>query len=302
MLARSITIIGVGLIGGSLGLALKSRGLVDRIVGLGRDPSRLDEALRRGAIDAATIDPAAALAEAEIAVVCTPVSRIVEDAVSAATHGSSDLIVTDVGSTKRAIVETLDCHPALEGRFVGAHPIAGSERTGVGHADAQLFESACCVVTPGRRSQRGAVARVEALWESVGCRVRRMTPTDHDRSLALVSHLPHAVAAALVHAASDADAALAGGAYRDGTRVAASDEGLWADIFLANRTPTLEALDTLGRQLEHFRRLLDDGDREALTVWWRESRQRRSDWPSSRHATRGDAANACRFSSGAEPT
>ncbi|GIW87434.1 MAG: prephenate dehydrogenase [Isosphaeraceae bacterium] len=278
MIVRSATIVGVGLIGGSLGLALKARGLVERVIGLGRDPERLELARRRGAIDRAVLDPAAAFGDSDLAVICTPVSQIVEQACLAGAHGPAHLVVTDVGSTKRGIVADLEREPSLRGRFVGAHPIAGSERSGVEHADGDLFQGAPCVITPGDSASDQAVQQVAALWHSVGSRVRIMAPAEHDRALTLVSHLPHALAAALVHLVDAEDASLAGGAYRDVSRIAASDEAVWTDIFLANREAMLDALARFSDQLAEFRRLLDRADRRGLSQWWRTAQMRRRDW------------------------
>lgn len=147
-----VTIIGVGLIGGSLGLALRRLGLADQVVGVGRDPARLDEARALGAIDLGTTDLALALADSQVAVVCTPVDRLSEILIQAARLAPDHLLLTDAGSTKRLIVERVEADPAATRLFVGAHPIAGSERTGVAHARHDLFDAQPCVLTPTRRT------------------------------------------------------------------------------------------------------------------------------------------------------
>jgi prephenate dehydrogenase len=285
----SITIVGVGLMGGSLGLAVRSRGLADRVVGFGRDAGKLERARDLGAIDVAAATPEEAFAEADLAVICTPVPRIAADAIHALEHGGPGLAVTDVGSTKDRLVAELMRHPQARRRFIGAHPIAGSERSGVDHADAGLYAGAPCVLTPGPDADPDALRRVRRLWSDVGCVVREMSPRDHDGALALVSHLPHAVASALVLAIPPADAALAGGAYRDATRVAASDEDLWTGIFLDNREATLSALEALSTRLDQFRDMLARGDRSGLRDWIRAARQRRLDWAGAPRA--GDPAH-----------
>ncbi len=274
----TVTITGVGLMGGSLGLALKSHGLARRVIGLGRDTEHLEVALTRHAIDEATVDPAHAYANSELAVICTPVSRIVEDVTLAFTHGPDSMVVTDVGSTKSRIVQDLERNGVGEGRFVGAHPVVGSERSGVHHARANLYVNAPCVLTRTPTTRLDAYHKVKQFWQSVGCRTWFLDPAAHDLALARVSHLPHAIAAALVRSVTRDDSRLAGGAYRDGTRVAASDGHLWTDIFLDNRDATLDAIDSFSDQLSQFRALLAAGDRTALLDWWREARLQRHEW------------------------
>jgi prephenate dehydrogenase len=271
----TVAIVGVGLIGGSVGHALRRRGLARRVVGLGRDTGRLDLARRLGALDAAETDPRRAFGEAEVVVVCTPVGRIADDVGQAARLGPPDLLVTDAGSTKRRIVERVAADARAAAVFVGAHPIAGSERSGVEHARADLFEGSACVLTPTPRTPESATTRAEQFWSALGCRVVRLDADAHDRALALASHLPHALAAALAGSVPTSAHALAAGAFRDGTRVAAADPDLWTQIFLENQAPVLDALDRLSKQLDAFRRLLAGGDAEGLSCWWGEARTRR---------------------------
>jgi prephenate dehydrogenase len=166
------------------------------------------------------------------------VTLIAADARRAAEGGPEDVLVTDAGSTKRRIVAEVEAHPRALAAFVGAHPIAGSERKGVAHARADLFEGRVCVLTPTARTPPERRDRARRFWELLGCRTLEMAPDDHDAALARTSHLPHAVAAALAAAVPAELLALAAGAYRDGTRVAGSDPDLWAGIFLENRRPS----------------------------------------------------------------
>lgn len=274
-LERTVAIVGVGLIGGSVGLALRARGLADRVVGIGRNPERLERAQRLGAIDEATTDPVFGVAGASVAVICTPVDRIARDAIQAAADGPDDLLVTDAGSTKGAIVAAVEDDPRGRFVFVGAHPIAGSERQGAAHARSDLFDGRACVLTPTARTPEDRLHRARLFWEALGCRVTTMGPAEHDHALARTSHLPHAVAAALAATIPIELLGLAAGAYRDGTRVAAAEAALWAGIFLENRLPVLDALASFRDQLTRFEAALTSADRDALRRFWEAARARR---------------------------
>ena len=263
-----MAIVGVGLIGGSVGMALRARGLADHVVGIGRDPARLSAAMRRGAIDSAQTDLARGVAEADVAVVCTPVGRIAEDSVSAALHGPPHLLVTDAGSTKAAIVASVEATSRAREKFVGAHPIAGSEKSGVDAASADLFLDRCCILAPTEHTPAERLTRARAFWMSLGCNVCEMSPQAHDHALALTSHLPHFVASALAGVVPAELLGYSAGAFRDGTRVAASDATLWAEIFLSNRRNLLHALDGFEGRLRSFRAAIRDADEAALIAWW----------------------------------
>jgi prephenate dehydrogenase len=274
--SATVAIVGVGLIGGSIGLSLRAGSPGGRVIGIGRSAERLREAVALGAIDEATTDLDAGVAAADVVVVCTPVTQIADDVRQAAAHGPADLLVTDAGSTKRGIVEAVESEARSRAVFVGGHPLAGSERTGVAHARADLFEGRVCVLTPTARTPPDRLDRAHGFWTRLGCRVIELDPATHDQALALTSHLPHAVAAALA-AAIPADALrLAAGAYRDGTRVAGSDASLWTGIFLENRTPLLQALDRFQDQLKTFRQALEAGDEQTMGSWWAAARARRA--------------------------
>lgn len=274
--AGVVAIVGVGLIGGSVGQAVRSRALAERVVGVGRDSGRLEEARRLGAIDAGTTDLARGVGEAEVVVIGTPVSRIARDVREAAGHAPTDALITDAGSTKQRIVAEVEADPRALGMFVGAHPIAGSERNGAAHARADLFQGRACVLTPTEKTPADRLERARAFWEAVGCRVNLMDPAEHDQALAWTSHLPHIIAAALAGAIPADTLGLAAGAYRDGTRVAGADADLWTAIFLENRMPLIEALDGFEAQLANFRRAILDQDTEAIRCWWQAARERRS--------------------------
>lgn len=275
-LFRNVAILGVGLIGGSIGLALRSRGVATEVVGIGRAPASLDEAVRLGAVDRATTDVAEGVRSADVVVVCTPVNRVAEDVRRCAEAAGPGVLITDAGSSKRLIVETVERHPACAPVFVGAHPVAGSERRGVAFARAELFEGRPCVLTPTSRTPADRLRRAGAFWSSIGCRILEMGPTEHDEVLAYTSHLPHALAAALAGSVPADWLPLAAGAYRDGTRVAGADTALWTAIFRDNRGPLLKALDSLRDRLASFQYALMTDDEEAIRRWWDEARQRRA--------------------------
>jgi prephenate dehydrogenase len=272
----TVAIVGVGLIGGSIGLALRELGLAERVMGIGRREANLAEAVRVGAIDAATTDLASGVAEADVVVVCTPVTEIAAAVRIAAGGGPEGILVTDAGSTKLRIVEAVERDPAAARVFVGSHPIAGSERKGVTHARPDLFEGKSCVLTPTARTPHDRLQRARSFWGDLGCRVIELGPAEHDDVLALTSHLPHAVAAALAATVPAEALPMAAGAYRDGTRVAGSDTTLWAGIFRENKGPTLRALAQFQDQIGAFRRAMEADDVGWIRDWWDSARGRRS--------------------------
>jgi prephenate dehydrogenase len=283
-----VAIVGVGLIGGSIGLALRSRGLAKRVVGVGRDSQRLRQAQQRGIIDQVTTDLEEGVTGADVVVVCTPVSRIPQDVRLAAQVVPAGALVTDAGSTKRQIVETVESHLAASDVFVGAHPIAGSERSGAAHAAGDLLHDRVCVLTPTPRTSSDRLQRARDFWSALGCRLVEMSPTEHDEVLAYTSHLPHAAAAALASSVPTEWLSLAAGAYRDGTRVAAADSGLWTAIFRDNRGPLLKALGTLEDRVAAFKYAVMTDDEEAIRHWWDQARHRRLQFEAKEPGTKHD--------------
>jgi cyclohexadieny/prephenate dehydrogenase len=265
----SITIVGVGLIGGSVGLATRARGVARHVVGTGSRPATLEAACQLGAITGAVPDPTAAVAEAEMVVICAPVDHIVEQAVRLAPLCRPGTLITDAGSTKERIVSELEKaagKPAWGhgARFVGSHPLAGNERRGPQHATADLFVDRAVVVTPTANSRAEDVDRVSDFWRSLGAHVVRMPADEHDRALAFTSHLPHLVAAAIVGTTPERYATLIAGGWEDTTRIAAGDPVLWRQILLANRTNLLESLEHFTNLLAEWRQALDGSDAEAM--------------------------------------
>lgn len=264
MKIETLTIVGVGLIGGSVGLAAKQRGLAQRVLGVGRRTTGLERALTKGAVDEASLDLLEAVHQADIAVFCTPVDLIAEQILAAAPGCKPGSLMTDAGSTKAAIVRRVSEHRPNHVAFVGSHPLAGSEKRGVEYADANLFENRLTVVTKTADTGATDLDRTIAFWRALGSEVLVMDPEEHDRALALTSHLPHLVASALVSVVTPDLIPLTATGFRDTTRVAAGDPALWTGIFLQNREALISALDQLDAGLNQFRRALLNSDRTAL--------------------------------------
>jgi prephenate dehydrogenase len=271
---RTVAIAGVGLIGGSIAAALRQRGLSQSIVGLGRNPRRLEAARQAGLIDRAVTDPAA-VADADFVVVCTPVDRIAADVLALAAHTGAGALITDAGSVKGTICRELSGRIAPPREFIGSHPLAGSEKFGFEHADARLFEGRVCVVTPDASNSATAVDRVRAFWQALGMRVVEMTPARHDEILALTSHLPHAAAAALASLLTGDVAEFAASGFRDTTRIAGGDPALWAAIFTANREPVLRQIDRFLQQLAELRAAIAANDIERIEPLLRAAQRQR---------------------------
>lgn len=268
---KQVTIVGVGLIGGSLGMILRRRGLADRVVGVGRSLDNLTLAVERGAIDAYERDPIAATSGADLVILATPVASY---AAHLKTWGSvlePGTIVSDVGSVKGSLVEQAESLVPDHVSFVGAHPIAGKEQSGVATAFEELFTGALCLITPTARTDPEALRRVQRVWEAAGSVVRLLDPAGHDWILGAVSHLPHVAAFALMNAVMDLQQRgvtelldYAGGGLRDTTRIAASSPEMWRDIFLWNQDNLLVMLEALERHVRHFKALVEAKDGPGL--------------------------------------
>ena len=260
-----VTIVGVGLIGGSVGLALRDRKLAGRVIGVGRSAKSLTEAKRLGTVTETTADLAQAVASADVVVVTTGVAAIpgMLDAVDAAVQPGT--LLTDAGSTKASIVAAWEKYRRTRrGRFVGAHPIAGSHRRGPAAASADLFTGRVTVVTPGRATPAADVEETGAFWAALGATVFTMSPAQHDRLLAATSHAPHLLAAALAAATPAEARQFTAGGWRDTTRIAAGDPDLWADILLDNAAAVAKALSRIAGATEKMLTALEKGDRRKL--------------------------------------
>jgi prephenate dehydrogenase len=263
-----IAIFGPGLLGGSL--ALKLRSLANCEVRLwARRPEALDEIRERQCAHLASNDVAEIARDADLVILCVPVGAMASLANQIASVIRADTIVTDVGSVKATVVAELAPIFAGRGRFVGSHPMAGTEHTGLQAAKADLFHGTTCMVTPDAATESSAVAAVTAFWESVGCRVVTILAQEHDECVALISHLPHVLAGALVHAVAARNPhafAVVGPGFRDSTRVASGPPAMWVGILRENAPAVLSALDALVTQLSELRQVLSNpsGGDESL--------------------------------------
>ncbi|MGB9691348.1 MAG: prephenate dehydrogenase [Candidatus Sumerlaeaceae bacterium] len=255
---QKLAIYGVGLLGGSIALAARQRQLVDQIIGIGRSAETLMRAQEAGAIDSFSTDPAEGVADADLVILCTPVRHIIESLPVVMAHVKSGALITDVGSTKASIIEAAEkCAPS-PGIFVGSHPMAGSELSGMSNAKADLFENANCFITPTPRMPREAVAKIAAWWQALGCRLAIARPERHDMLVALVSHLPHMVAVALVRAVESFNEdqnlvrGIIGNGFRDTTRIACGSAQMWQDICSENRDEIERACSTFEKAFQQL--------------------------------------------------
>jgi prephenate dehydrogenase len=270
-----LTILGVGLLGGSIGLALKASGSAGRIIGYGHRQSTLDTALNMGAIDEAAASAEESVKGSDWVILCTPVGLFESLLKQISPALRAGAIVTDVGSTKRSVVKAAESILPKTVHFIGSHPMAGSEKRGVEFAKPDLFTGGRCILTPTAQSNPAALDAVDMFWQSLGMQTVRMSPDDHDRRICDISHLPHAVAAALVAMQSEEALPLAGMGFLDTTRVAGGDGNLWRDIFLDNRDNVADSVKRLRAKLDELLKMLDRDQAEELARWLDAAAERR---------------------------
>lgn len=274
-----LAIIGTGLLGTSLGLALKQRGFPGRLVGLGRREATLERARQRGAVDQTSTDPAAVLPEAKLVVAAVPLGGFEAVFKQLAPHQHAEMVVTDVGSTKAGVLAAAKRHLPRPEQFIGAHPMAGSEQAGPDAADPGLFEGKPCILTPDQPSDEQARAEVRSLWERVGMAVATMPAEAHDRQAATISHLPHILAGLLVETARERGGwELASTGFRDMTRLASANPPMWADILTSNREPIRHLIQTFQQQLQTMDERLAAADHQALLDWLQQQKDHRESW------------------------
>ncbi|MEI6207956.1 MAG: prephenate dehydrogenase/arogenate dehydrogenase family protein [Desulfuromonadales bacterium] len=274
MIVKRLAVTGVGLIGGSFALALREAGAVGSIIGIDSDTSNLEQALSLGIIDEIATDARSAVSDADVVFISVPscsISSVVRDIATALAPGC---IVTDGGSVKASIVRECDALIPAGCSFIGGHPIAGTEHSGAAAAFAGLFKGRRCVLTPGAETNASALRTVSRLWSAAGAEVCCMEAEHHDRIFAEISHLPHAVAYALVHAVGTADVegenvlSYSAGGFKDFTRIASSDPVMWRDIALMNRDALLASIDGFSASLAELRKRIDCGDQTGLTEFF----------------------------------
>ena len=239
-------------------------------------PSTAAQARRRKLVDQVTGDLGSAVADADMVILATPVALISDYLRRMEPHLPPFAIVTDVGSTKTKIVAAAEALLKGKARFVGSHPIAGSEKRGLVHADPKLFAGRPCVITPTRSTDRRAVLSVERFWKRLGMQVVRMSPQKHDETLASISHLPHLLASALMHHTKAQQRRVSGSGLADMTRLAAGDPALWCDIFMDNRQSVRRSIKAYQKQLNQFVKLLERGDAAKITTYLKAAAKARS--------------------------
>ena len=281
---QKITIVGVGLLGGSLGLAAPHKKLAREVAGYVRREASLKECEAAEAVDYATTDLLAAVSHADLVVLCTPLAQMRSLAQRLAPALKRGALVTDVGSVKAGVVRMVA--PVIRqagAQFVGSHPMAGGEKMGVLASRADLYDGAVCVVTPDQHAPAGAVRKLERFWQALGARTVRMDAAQHDRLVSRSSHLPHLAAAALVNvildpAAPSAQAGLCATGFRDTTRIASGSPEMWRDIALANRKNLVRSLDAFMAELKKFQATLKSGDEPAVEKFFADGKLRRDHW------------------------
>lgn len=281
---EKISLIGVGLLGGSLGMAIKQRKLAKRVEACVRREASIAECQQMGAVDSATLDLASAVQDADVVVLCTPLAQMRELTERMLPNLKPGAIVTDVGSVKGSVVSELTplvAHANAE--FIGSHPMAGSDQTGVAAARADLFQNTICLITPTQASSAHVVRLAQNLWKGVGCTPLRMRPDTHDDLVSRSSHLPHVVAAELANyvlspAHPKEQSILCATGFRDTTRIASGSPEMWRDIALANRKHLIRVLGVFIEDLQEFQLALERQDVNVIEEFFTKAKQRRDQW------------------------
>ncbi|MFC1807660.1 prephenate dehydrogenase [Candidatus Omnitrophota bacterium] len=261
---NKIAIVGVGLIGGSIGLAVKKRGLAKEIIGIGRRKSSMQKAIKRGAIDKGTLDLDNGVEDADLIIIATPVNQVVSKVKEAARHAKEGAIIIDVNSTKEDIIRNINNALPKKVSFVGCHPMAGSEQLGVMNAEDDLFLNSVCIVTPTRNTKKTPLSTVKKFWKQLGASIFMLSPSAHDKAVANISHLPHIVSYALCNLVTLRDSKVAGNGFKDTTRIAKSSPQMWLDIFAQNKKNVLSSITSFEKELRLLKIDLRKGRKRAL--------------------------------------
>ncbi len=275
MIFNKVTILGVGLIGASFALALKQHGLCHEVVGYGRREENLQKAKEKKIIDYFELDPAKACNGADLVLFATPVGIFIDIAQQVRNSLKKNAIVTDVGSVKGKLVRDMETLMPEGAFFVGGHPIAGSDRSGIETAAAEIFNSAKCIVTPTENTNKIALEKVIALWKAFGSDIKIIHPDEHDRIYAAVSHLPHLIAYEIVNTVADIDSSyltFSGEGFKDTTRIASSHPELWRDICILNKDNLLEFVEIFKKNLDRVSQYLRAHDLESLEEDFKKAR------------------------------
>lgn len=275
MMFNRITILGVGLLGASFALALKKNGLCNTITGCGRNRENLQRAKERNIVDSFETDPALACRDSDLIMLSAPVGSFTGLAKAIAPALKKGALLTDVGSVKGKLVREIEKMMPEEVHYIGGHPIAGSDRSGIDSANSELFKNARCVITPTENSDPSALDKIQKMWKALGSEIIILNPEEHDRIYASVSHLPHLIAYAMVNTVAEMDRSYldySGKGFLDSTRIACSSEELWNDIFLLNRDNLIEVLAVFQKNLEMLEQYLQAGDSASLKAEFRKAR------------------------------
>lgn len=270
-LFKKVAIVGTGLIGGSVALAIKKKHLCNEIIGVSRHRKSLALAKNKGAIDRGSLN-LEVIKEADLVVLATPVSVIISEAKKISKIVSKDCIVTDVGSTKGEVSNKLE---KLFPNYIGSHPLTGSEKRGIINAGPGIFRGSLCILTPTPNSKPKALAKIKIFWQRLGARVAVLTPEKHDTILALVSHLPHTVAFSLIGSVPGQYLRFASTGLRDTTRIAASDSEIWTDIFLSNRRNIIKAISLFQENLSRLKSAVAKKDKKILSSILKQAKEKR---------------------------
>ena len=266
-----VAIIGVGLIGGSVGMGLKEKGIAGSVIGIGRHSKKLEAAIKLGAIDEFSLDFEDGVKDADLVIIATPVSVIAEVVKRISKSLKKGAIITDAGSTKLRVVSEVEKVIGEKNPFVGSHPMAGSEKSGVKNGSGSLFENSICIITKGRKFDQTAAKKVESLWQGLGAEVTYLTPEEHDYIIGAVSHLPHLAAAVLVETVGSLNAQdkrffdLAGEGFKDSTRISSGEPVLWKDILSHNKENLIKLIDIYKENLDKFKSLIAEENQEHLS-------------------------------------
>ncbi len=261
---NKVAIIGVGLIGGSIGLAIKNKKLAKLVVGVARKEKTLKDALRLKAADKVTRNIQKAVKDADLVILCQPVEAIISSLPKISRFLKAGAIITDVGSSKEKIVESAERFLSREVFFVGSHPLAGSEKKGINFASAQIFKHSICVLTPTPRTNYEALKVIRELWQKIGAKTFTLKPSLHDSIVAFVSHLPHVLAFSLINSIPSAYLKFSSSGLKDTTRIASSDAEIWKDICLSNSAQILKSINQFEAALKKLKRQISLKDAPGI--------------------------------------
>lgn len=275
LLFRKVTVIGIGLLGGSLAMALKKNHLAREVVGVSRRQAALQYAVKNKIIDHGTNNIVKSVENADLVILATPIQTILSLLSTLGPHLKRGCILTDVGSTKTSIVNAAQKHLPSHVLFVGSHPLAGSEKKGVEFSDPNLFNQSFCLLTPTDKTNRSALEKMTEVWTRVGSTVKTISPDEHDSILAYTSHVPHLLAYGLMEAIPSAHLVYGATGLRDTTRIAGSSPEVWNDICFQNSKNILKSLDEFVKVLAGYRKAIVTGDENAVLEFFKKAKEKR---------------------------